>query len=511
MLRHYFALPALALLSAGLVAVAEGPPDDEATARPRDADLVLVRNDQPAFMVRVTVDHPDLVYRAGDELKITVRSEKDGHLYVLYKNAAGKWKVFLPNDAQSDNKIKAGVPFEVPPREGAGYKLVIKGPPFGEEVVKALVTTEPIEVAEALELSKGPPRDIKDKDAELIVINAIGGNGNTPPADGKIDIQKEKQKPKNKQRTKAWAEHNVVITTVAAGKPRQSTPLAQVGPTKPKQKEGPRRVAVFVGISQYQSPQIRKLRVSHIDAEKFAEAMNKVGGPDDSIVMLNEKATLKELQKTICEKLPAATKPGDTVFIYWLGHGGQCADTIGGSANGMRQFLVPYDGNIKNTDTIRDSMVMDTTFARWIQELDGRKVVIILDTCHSGGQAKPDIKDPTKGYLGEEDDESKAIPPNHFLEGEMEKFAKAIDQKDVAVLASCQANEPSFERRERDLSVMTFFALEKLRGGGPVTLKQVGKFVEEQVPAYVKEKFPGATQTPICDDKRLSEDVYLTK
>ena len=38
-------------------------------------------------------------------------------------------------------------------------------------------------------------------------------------------------------------------------------------------------------------------------------------------------------------------------------------------------------------ETIRRTALTDDTFGRWIQDLDGRRVVLILDTCHSAGQA----------------------------------------------------------------------------------------------------------------------------
>ena len=46
-----------------------------------------IRNDHPAFVVRVDVDHPDHVYRAGDLLQVRVTSERAGYLYLLYRQA----------------------------------------------------------------------------------------------------------------------------------------------------------------------------------------------------------------------------------------------------------------------------------------------------------------------------------------------------------------------------------------------------------------------------------------
>mgnify|MGYP001073480424 CR=1 FL=1 len=46
-------------------------------------------------------------------------------------------------------------------------------------------------------------------------------------------------------------------------------------------------------------------------------------------------------------------------------------------------------------------MVLDDTFGRWVQELDGRQVLVVLDTCHSGGQTQAEVKVATAyAYLG---------------------------------------------------------------------------------------------------------------
>ncbi|MBI3467791.1 MAG: caspase family protein, partial [Planctomycetes bacterium] len=135
---------------------------------------------------------------------------------------------------------------------------------------------------------------------------------------------------------------------------------------------------------------------------------------------------------------------------------------------------------------------LDDAFGRWIQELDGRKVVIILDTCHSGGQATHEkgVGVPAAG-TAEFD----------FLDGELAR-AKDVGQKETALLTSSKASELSMERREGDLSVMTYFLTRQLRdGSGPLTLSQIHGQLKDSVPLYVEKNFPGATQTPVLADE----------
>jgi len=142
---------------------------------------------------------------------------------------------------------------------------------------------------------------------------------------------------------------------------------------------------------------------------------------------------------------------------------------------------------------------LDDTFGRWIQDLDGRRIVVILDTCHSGGHSKYE-----KG-LGLPDPVAKG--EFDFLDGE---FGRVKDiGHETAMLASAKASQVAFERREGDLSAMTYFLIELLeQGNGPITLTQAFEHLKIQVPAYVEKQFPGTTQTPVLV-KPPSMKVYL--
>jgi len=403
-----------------------------------------LRNERPAFAVRVAVDRPDRLYRHGELMHLSVTSGRDGYLYLLYQSAEGKLGCLFPNRIQQENRIAAGVPVVVP-KPGANFRLRV-GPPYGREVLKAVVTLKPIRPSH-------------------LGVKSLITREVTPlklPA--------------------AWAEHHVQVTTIPAGK----TPEARRR----------RRVALLVGISRYQDPKIRPLTVSHDDAVQLQQVMKRRSKLDELILLTDREATLAAVRAAICRKLVQRTLPGDVVFIYWSGHGGRCADSGGDEPDGFDEYLVPYDGRLDDLATVRRTMLTDDTFGRWIQDLDGRRVVLILDTCHSGGQsigAKAPGAAKTPGA-------PKAPPPNapfDFLDGELAR-AKDIGQKETALLCSATSSQIAFGRREGDLSTMTWFLVALLRQDtGPLTLTETFDHLKIQVPAYVKQKFPGTTQTPV--------------
>jgi len=444
----------LALLAACLGAPADSPAQASSDDLDRARGIVVndVRNERPAFMVRLAVDHPDRVYREGELVRATVRSEKAGYLYLIYLDAEGKMVRLLPNRVEDKNFIPAGKDVIVPPT-GAGYRLEVVSP-YGKELLKAIVSLEPLDPNQVARMVS--PEGVRSVAERM------------------------------KSRAPEWAEHHVTVET---------RPASDVSPPDPT-----RRVGVFIGISDFEDPGIRDLKVGDADANAMADAMERACH-FKTRRLLGSQATLSNIENAIRRWLPEATRPGDVVVIYWSGHGARCADEDGEEKDGLDEYLVPYDGRWADPTTIKRTMLLDDTFGRWIQELDGRKVMVILDTCHSGGQSEQ-----AKG-LGE----LPTLPAGtefDFLDGEMER-AKDIGQRETALLASSLATQVSFERTERDLSVMTYFLVQQLnRSSGSLTLDAAFENLKREVADYVELAFPGSTQTPFLIDN-MTPPFYL--
>jgi len=453
------------LLLAG--ALWHGDASGQRFADPRDAFVEEIRNDAPGFLVRVYVDHRNRVYRGGDAMRVAVRSEREGYLYLFYVSAEKKVRCLFPNKLQQANKIPAKRAVFIPPA-GANYRIRI-GEPFGDEVLKAVVSLKPLQKIELDSLTQSA--------ATSIAYQAVK------------DAYIEELRP-NPVR---WAEHGIRIKTY----PRDTKPPV----------ERKRRVAVFIGISVYKDNRIPELSVCHVDAQAMAELMQRHGQLDQSFVLTNNQATLRNIEDVIRRKIAAITRPGDLVLIYWSGHGGRCADEAGDEKDGLDEYLVPADGNIENPERIRQTMLMDDTLGRWIQQLDGRQIVFILDTCYSGGQAtheksieKHVKRLPLPGIV--------ATGEFDFLDGEFARV-KDIGQPETAVMASSLASQISLERREGDLSTMTYFLKQAIETGNqPVTLKQAFDYLTKNVPEYVKQRFPGITQTPVLVNQ-TTPPVYI--
>lgn len=455
-----------------------------------------IKQDQPSFLVRVEVNKPSRSYRQNDSLTITVNSEEDAYLYVVYKQADGKVYQIFPNSVQKDNRVKARQTVQIPSGEDM-FRWIVSAP-YGQETVTVLASKEPIEALShpalrAERFNPVTPKQLKGVELEL---------GEEEPA--------------------RWAEDHVEITTYEGVE--RPTP-------------GARRVGVFFGVSTYEfHDQVYELSgekkrglnlaTCHRDARRLAEIMQEVGQLDVAKVFTNELATRAEMEAVITKVLPQITRPGDTVFIYFSGHGTQVPDDNGDEADGIDECLLPYDflgpdvvnlfleqakenklnpryvprvkaaleafqragGEAKGLAAIvRQSAISDDLFGHWLQRLSGRQVVVLLDSCFSGGFAHQE-KGGTKSLdLATASATAPLVGKFDFVESEVSRL-KDLGQRDSAMLAASLAPQPSQVRVTQDLSVATYALVQALQQArGSVTLELAYESTRQGVAAYFDE------------------------
>ncbi len=410
-----------------------------------------VVNDQPSFMLRVDVEHKDRVYREGEYLRVRAATEKDCYLYIIYYSG-DKAAVLFPNKYDQENFVRANQVVQVPQRNS--YHIVCR-PPFGTEVLHVVATRKKIPL-----FGKQKEKDMRLESASQV---------------GTADLQQMTQTLQSQGKNE-WAEARIKITTVGSKeKPRKSDTYA-----------------VCIGISRYQHDRIPQLKVSHLDAERMARGLRDVCGVRNIALLTNEKATKKAIEKVIFHDLVKESSPGDTVYVFFSGHGGRTADTNGDEADGVDEYLVPHDGILGSPDT----MILDDTFARWMQELDGRKVMIILDNCYSGGSSKS-----TKGLGG-----ALGVGTVDFLDGEM-KRSKDLGQRNTMVLAACRADQLAWEIPDASKgSVLTYFLLRSFadpqadqNNDGRLSVTESYDYAKGRIADFVKKNF-SAEQNPVLID-----------
>ena len=106
--------------------------------------------------------------------------------------------------------------------------------------------------------------------------------------------------------------------------------------------------------------------------ERLVQALKVQGVPNGQIVLLQDKAATMQNIKTQLKKLLSQVQDGDTLWVYYAGHGYRGQRT-------KRFYMVPYDGNQTRTLWLQDESA---------EEIDncGKRISVIwaADCCYSG-------------------------------------------------------------------------------------------------------------------------------
>ncbi len=450
--------------------------------RPQPSGPHAIRQEQPKFLVRADVNRASRQYREGDSISVQVVSEVDAYAYVLYQQADGKVYQIFPNSLQPENRLKARQTVQIPDADDL-FRWRI-GPPFGREIVKVIAAKGPLKKLSEAGLSKERFNPVSE---ELLKGIALELGPEKPVA-----------------RPPEWTEDEVEIIT--HDKSWQPPPPPH------------KRFGVFFGVARYKYDDLvlaythgkHSMNIENCDkdAQVCGQLFKEAGGLSDARVFVNERATRENLAAAVTQWLPAASKPGDTVFIYFSGHGGVLPPYRQGDAHVRGSFLLPCDfvsavmllelikrreaGTISaaegaqletwlswlrgasDEDQINEILdrrtgVPDDTFGHWLQALAGRQVVVVLDACHSGGFAA----------------EGKALETPatfDFLAPQLSRL-KDIGHDNTALLSACGSLETS--QTGPELSLFTWFMVKRIRSeAAPAPIETIHLSCRSDLKAY---------------------------
>jgi hypothetical protein len=145
--------------------------------------------------------------------------------------------------------------------------------------------------------------------------------------------------------------------------------LPPAGPTRPG------TYAVVIGVEHYRS-RLPNADFAVNDARLTAEYFKRVlGVPESNVALLTDaQATKGDFEKYFERWLPNHVGTGDTVYVYYSGHG--APDPAKGGS-----YLVPYDGDptyIESTGFEVKRLLGD------LSRLPAKRVYLALDSCFSG-------------------------------------------------------------------------------------------------------------------------------
>lgn len=226
-----------------------------------------------------------------------------------------------------------------------------------------------------------------------------------------------------------------------------------------KAAEAPRQWALLIGVQSHEDSSLT-LRFPSRDVEAVAKVLlDRAGVPADRILTMTDESpptlrpTLENLRREVPRFLTQAAAQ-DQVVILFSGHGLM----FDGETR-----LIPRDfRKASPTETSLPASELRTALAN----CSAQTKFLVLDCCHAGG-----AKGPGAGLSAE-------------------AFAKSVVREPIAgcvVLASCRAEEQSWEWAERRQGVFAWWLCRALEGGadrdgdGRLTADEVYEYTCERV------------------------------
>jgi len=174
-----------------------------------------------------------------------------------------------------------------------------------------------------------------------------------------------------------------------------------------------RVLGLFVGISDYNGA--GDLPYTAEDADRMFHHYRDYGmRPEDATLLLDDKATVEAIEAGLSRLAEQATDQ-DTVIIFYSGHGNQVARESGFSASdpdAKDETIAVYDGEIS-----------DDRFAELLEPCQANTMLLMMDSCFSGGFAKDVICRPGRiGLFSSEEDVLSMVADEFQAGGYLSEF-----------------------------------------------------------------------------------------
>jgi hypothetical protein len=136
--------------------------------------------------------------------------------------------------------------------------------------------------------------------------------------------------------------------------------------------------ALLIGTGTHQYHPKLDVPITVKDAQAVQNVLqdaNACGYPESQVNLVHDAGASKNGILSALDKL-AATKPDDTVFLFYCGHGALGADG--------KYYLVSYDARVQNGRVVPGSGVSEEELLARLKAVPAQRVLMILNACFSG-------------------------------------------------------------------------------------------------------------------------------
>jgi hypothetical protein len=363
------------------------------------------------------------------------------------------------------------VPVKVQAQENAGPAIIIKSPRNSEN-------TSDEAIRFAFEVSDSRNVEMVRLTINGIRMDLLEGDGMTVSASKSKQIVKtiRLKEGENRILVTAYNVDNLLSSketiVYRTGEEDVDTPVL-TGMNNPD------AVAVVIGVSKYERPEIPGVDYARRDAMKVKEYLIKTMGYKETniIELYDEKATISKIKDSLNRGLKSMIKANSDVFIYFSGHGLPDANT-------KEPYLATYD--MVPVNPIDTAYRMKDFYGN-LETLKVRNVTIVLDACFSGmtdsasERELPLIRSASPAYI----DVSNPL----------------LKLRDAIVFTSSSAKQIASWYHAKQHGLFTYYFLQGLRGkadfdgSGVITAADMEKYLcavvpQEAMKLYSREQMP---------------------
>jgi hypothetical protein len=261
-----------------------------------------------------------------------------------------------------------------------------------------------------------------------------------------------------------------------------------------------RRVALLIGVDDYEDAALQPLAFAGKDANDVAAALKSptVGGYDQVVVLTGPQATSRAGILKAIKDVTANLQRDDTFLLYLSGHGTLTLDPI----EGTQLWFLPSDAELAtpSADGIQVAWLEQT-----LTSLTPKRRVLIMDTCHNGRAdgSRAALNGPTQDRLASLRGEPPA--PNPVAE---------VTESEARLYAA-QYYQPAMEDKALGNGVYTHYLLQAMTGDrGSADLDRDGLVDVTEAHDYAQERtirHTGGLQVPRAEYRIVGrESIFLS-
>lgn len=259
-----------------------------------------------------------------------------------------------------------------------------------------------------------------------------------------------------------------------------------------------RKIALIVGIGSFMDPKVNPLNFTPNDAKAFADTLTQECRFDDVRLLINGKATRRNILAEI-DSIARVAQPDDLVVFYVASHGSpENMDSAGVS------FIVTYDSEVENL--FATAYKMKDLLEEMQTRIRAQRVVAFVDTCFSGATFK---EKPTKWVAS---NRGLSLEPSGLqlksIEAQLKNSGRGIRlgtgtpsdgrrEQGIGriIIASSRQSEKAWESDSIKHGYFTYYLIQLLTQEKEVSIQQLFDYVSAEVPrAVLRER--NAHQNP---------------